>query len=939
MRRRAAQGARRRLPTRSPLTAAGRIGPAQLGEACSGHPGPWPSLPGPGGGRWPLAKQLAIVAAALLLAACSDDADTAGPIADAADATADIAVPTDVLDAGPGAPDSQDAATPVDTQDASPDAMEDTTPDTTPDATDAAQDAGPDVEELPWETAPASIELGDEATGRLTVTTSPLALTVTRGGETLISTANGAPFGLATSTVVGPEYFHDPYAPAHPITWHELTAADATLEQDGEIALRLVGDVAATLWIRAEAPGRFGVRLVAAPTANDTVIARAAIDAHPDDRYYGLGETFDGVQQRGRRRSMHFVPAPLEAANNETHVPIPFFTSVRGWGLFAESRRAGVFDLAATDETRVIMDFAGAELQLHLIAGEDRWEPLRHYVDMTGKPSVPAAWAFGPQLWRNENEDQAEVLADAAAIRDNDLAGSVIWIDRPWEQNYNDHKFDEAQFPDPKAMIDELHAKGFRVVVWSSPYLDDTLEEETAQALAGGWFPEVPGDGWVDKFGPLLDLTHPDAVTLWKSLISNCTTLGVEGFKLDYGEDVQLGFFGVALPFKFHNGETQATMHHHYAWYFHKPYADMVPADGGFVLSRAGTYGDQTLTSAVWPGDLDSGFQVYGDSGSHVGGLPSAISGGLSLSTSGYPFYGSDTGGFRHGRPTKHVMARWIEYSALGTIMQTGGGGKNHNPWDFATYDGAPELLDEKTTSQYDDELLGIYRDYARLHTRLFPYIYTYAWLAHDTGRPVTVPFGFAFPETDHHPDHDFTLGDWLLVEPVIDATFARTITLPAGRWIDWFTGDVVTGPASFERPLALAELALYAREGALIPLLRDDVDTLAPTTDPTVTSTALDPGVLTVRVFPSASPTSFALFDDTALTQSWAGDTLTVTTTPGTTYGAMRLDVAWSARPDGDAAPPSQVLVDGAPAPFEATDDHVTVDLDDAPHTIELVE
>ena len=905
-------------------------------------------------------RALALLTAAVLATGCSTDDAPNTPLADA---TGDVAAPAgdatldtsaadaaagdaaDAMAQDAGAVDSAvDAGAPSDTAEP-PDAVDAAgVPDTTgdvlaADADSSAPDAGPP---LPWEPPPATLDLGSDAAGRLLVTTSPLTFTLSRDGVPLTA-ASEVPFAFATSPVTGPEAFHDPAEPAHPITWYDATTVDGWLEEaDGAQRLHLVwgadGERGASLWLREEAPGRFGLRVAADGGTDAPVFTRMALAAAQADRYYGLGETFDGVQQRGRRRTMHFIPAPLEAANNETHVPIPFFTSVTGWGVFVESRRAGVFDLAATDPDRVLMDFAGAELDVHLIAGADRWEPLRHYVDMTGKPALPAPWAFGPHLWRNENKDQAEVLADAAAIREHDLAGSVIWIDRPWEQKYNDHTFDAAMFPDPKAMIEELHAMGFRVVVWSSPYLDDTLVDETAQALANGWFPEVPGGAWVDKFGPLVDLTHPGAAELWRSLISNCTTLGVEGFKLDYGEDVQLGFFGVRLPFLFHNGETEATMHHHYAWFFHQPYADMLPADGGFLLSRAGTYGDQTLTTTVWPGDLDSGFQKYGD-GSHVGGLPSAVSGGLSLSTSGYPFYGSDVGGFRHGRPTKHAMARWIEAAALGTIMQTGGGGKNHNPWDFALYDGAPELGDEKTTSQFDEELLAIYRDYARLHTRLFPYIYTYAQQAHDTGRPVTVPFGFAFPELDHHPDHEWLLGDALLVTPVVDETFERTVTFPGGRWVDWFTGEVVIGPTSVKRPVALAELPLYAREGALIPLLREDVDTLAPASTPDVVSTAAAPGELTVRVFPATAETSLTLHDGTALAQHWQAGALTVTTAPGSVYGAMRLDVAWAARPGGDATPPTEVIVDGTAAPFEVTSGTVIVTLDATPHMVELVE
>ena len=101
------------------------------------------------------------------------------------------------------------------------------------------------------------------------------------------------------------------------------------------------------------------------------------------------------------------------------------------------------------------------------------------------------------------------------------------------------------------------------------------------------------------------------------------------------------------------------------------------------------TVGGQRYASVVWPGDLCSDFREFGntdDDGTvHVGGLPSAVRAGTGLAVSGYPFFASDTGGFRHDRPTAEVMIRWTEYAALLPIMQYGGGGENvkHGDLDY----------------------------------------------------------------------------------------------------------------------------------------------------------------------------------------------------------------------------------------------------------------
>ena len=221
----------------------------------------------------------------------------------------------------------------------------------------------------------------------------------------------------------------------------------------------------------------------------------------------------------------------------------------------------------------------------------------------------------------------------------------------------------------------------------------------------------------------------------------------------------------VLSPFRFHGDVSPATMHREYQRLYHETYYDLVP--NGFLITRSGALGEQAVNTCIWPGDLDSNFTTHADG--RVGGLPAAIAGGLSLSVSGYPFYGSDIGGFRKGLPTTELLARWSEYAALGTIMQLGGGGKSHNPWD---------------TSLFAASALPHYRGYARLHTDLFPTIYSYAVVASQTGRPVTRPLGIAFADDPATWNRDFTfmLGDYLLVAPVIEeGATSRKVYLPQG--------------------------------------------------------------------------------------------------------------------------------------------------------------
>ena len=308
------------------------------------------------------------------------------------------------------------------------------------------------------------------------------------------------------------------------------------------------------------------------------------------------------------------------------------------------------------------------------------------------------------------------------------------------------------------------------------------------------------------------------------------------------------------IHFQFFNGEAADTMHHWYSYFYHQTYREMLEGDA-FLINRAGCYGDQTITSVVWPGDLCANFNYHGEDG-HVGGLPAAIIADQTLSSSGYPFFGSDTGGYRHHRPTKEVLLRWVQHTALTPVLQYGGAGENCNPWDFTLYEGDSD--GEHYVSQYDEETLDIWRQFARLHIRLFPYVYTYAVQATLTGIPVTRPFGMVHPELNQHPDFQYLYGDSFLVAPIHRSGNQRTVLLPPGIWYDWFTREKYEGPAELLMEVPLERGIVFVREGAIVPMLRPSVDTLAPATEPGLESYANDPGILWVKVFPGAQEQSF---------------------------------------------------------------------------------
>ena len=467
--------------------------------------------------------------------------------------------------------------------------------------------------------------------------------------------------------------------PPPDLRFRKVTSMAITAHTASEVTLayQLEGDASAMLTLRAEADGRFSARLIPSVKSGAVAYLRLRARAGSSEGFYGLGEWADQVNHRGKLRPMQ-MEADLsnESASNDAHVPVPLLIGTRGWGLFVESRRVGLFDVARKEDDLVEITFGTAEqsadgLAFHLFGAEHPLDITRRYYEVTGFPLLPAPWALGPWIWRDESKDQAEVLDDVKKIRELDLATSAIWIDRPYATAVNTFDFKASQFPDPAAMVGAIHDAGLRLALWHTPYLEKAAEPLASEAKAKGYFPPRPGTA-LNHWSDPLDLTNPEAYAWWQEHVRRYAALGIEGYKLDYAEDVLPGIAGGRNPWRFADGSDERTMHHGYVTLYHRLYAETLPASGGFLLCRAGRWGDQKNVSVIWPGDMDATFTKRGepvpDGAKTVigtGGLPAVLTMALSLGPSGFPFFGADTGGYRHSPPTKELFIRWVEQSAL----------------------------------------------------------------------------------------------------------------------------------------------------------------------------------------------------------------------------------------------------------------------------------
>jgi alpha-glucosidase (family GH31 glycosyl hydrolase) len=407
-------------------------------------------------------------------------------------------------------------------------------------------------------------------------------------------------------------------------------------------------------------------------------------------------------------------------------------------------------------------------------------ELQRALTTTTGRPALPPPSELELIKWRDAATGPVDLLDDVQQLRSRGIPIGWELLDNPWESCLGTLTFDPASFPQPGTLIDALHARRVRLMLWVSPLVDPRCGGDK------GYDRLVPGDG-ADLSA--IDLTSGASRAELERRLAALLELGVDGFKGDRGDEVDLEHAQLA-------GGYGQTLHNRYPVLFEQTVADAATAAGQAPLPaifRAGFTGSAQLVSGFWAGDQT------GD----VHGLRSAIRSAATAGLGGYSTWGSDIGGYLSESLRPDVFVRWSQLGAISPVFEVGGRGPQSRFWQFGPL----------TTARF--------RSSAVLHYELFPFLYGLVRQAHATGIPVLRPLAFGYPDDAAAWKHDLELlvGEDLLAAPV-DRT-GRTVDfpvyLPRGRWVDVFHGEAHTGGRTIVRTTPLADFPLYLRAGSAI--------------------------------------------------------------------------------------------------------------------------
>ncbi|RDI74277.1 Glycosyl hydrolase family 31 [Gaiella occulta] len=561
----------------------------------------------------------------------------------------------------------------------------------------------------------------------------------------------------------------------------------ATDEPGGRTAIVTVRRVGPGLAVRWRFSSPAGVQAV-----------RVTLAASSRDHFLGTGQRTRWVDMR---RTV--VPLKVWSACGSSS-PSPFFASSGGFGAWFSTHAVGRIGFpGAVDDANFACDLGqppcsvgraieavrlclkAASLSFEIVPGTIA-RVIERYAAQVGRPRAP--WL--PQLalikWRDRVTGPGELFDDIEQMRSRQLPLGWILLDNPWEVGanastcYGALRFDPVVFPDPKGMIDAVHAAGVRFMLWISPQIRRPSCAEPS--LPDGW---LTGDDQIF----LRDLTLPASRADFTESLRRLVELGVDGFKGDRGDEVDLEDARLAAG---PGGPIQAQ----YPLLYARAARDAMGGRPFGSLFRAFVPGSSSLLPGVVGPDAPQTFT----------GLSASIRAAQTAGVAGAPVWGSDVGGYSGGTLTAEVFARWAQFAALTPIFEVGGDGPNARFWELG------------------DDAVEPFRAAATLHYELVPALYELARQASRTGIPVIRPLGLTWPADERAWKHDleFTVGAGLLAAPVTtsggaDGRTTTSVYLPAGTWVDMFTGAATRGPATVERTSGRADFPLYLRRGSAL--------------------------------------------------------------------------------------------------------------------------
>ncbi|MDR3678408.1 MAG: glycoside hydrolase family 31 protein [Flavipsychrobacter sp.] len=533
-----------------------------------------------------------------------------------------------------------------------------------------------------------------------------------------------------------------------------------------------------------------------------------------DEHFFGFGERMDFLDQRSKM--LHLSVGRGEAkdhllgAYNVTEAnysPVPFFMSTKGYGIFLHNAFPSTWDMGNTNQHQYSFCAVGGELDYYFIKGKKFAAIMDGYTSLTGKAPLMPRFAFGLHMgtyaggtWGYEEmTSDSYVIALARKMREMGIPVDILWLDSTWRlfgekggKGATSFEWRET-FRNPKHMFDTLYAMNYKMVgLHLRPRFDNGKNIkllDTAQQR-GYTFPE---DHYPGEFVNFFDTAS--ANWWWNHGVMRVASIGAKFLKTDEGS----AFGGLANESDKTGpqGKNIPSLHNLFPLAYAKtPYEKFQQLNGirGMNQTREGFAGIQRYPF-IFAGDWPSEWQYFAP----------VIKAGLNIGLSGVGNWSHCMGGFEHNADPELYM-RWVQFGMFSPVALVFG--MDHpgykEPWNYGT------------------AALNNFRKYDSLRYALIPYIYSNAFRMYQAGIPLMSALVMHYQEDEnvYNITDEYLFGNDLLVCPVTTkGARSRTVYLPEGNWINYWTKERQPGHKYIEVACEADVLPLFVKEGSIIPM------------------------------------------------------------------------------------------------------------------------
>tara|TARA_B100001079_G_scaffold268307_1_gene278406 strand:- start:1755 stop:4145 length:2391 start_codon:yes stop_codon:yes gene_type:complete len=556
----------------------------------------------------------------------------------------------------------------------------------------------------------------------------------------------------------------------------------------------------------------------------DTYTVSQSFNLDPKETIYGLG-----ILQNGKM-SQRNLEVKMIQANREDY--IPFFQSVKGYGLFWDNYSPTRFsdDTSATSFTSEV----GDGIDYYFMYGGNADSVIAHMRQLTGQAPMFPLWTYGYWQSKERYKSQEETVGVVKKYRDLGVPLDGIIQDwQYWGDNYhwNAMEFLNEEFPNPQKMVDDIHALNAHIIIsiWSSfgpktqPYKE--LEKDNMlfnfstwpQSGKSDWPPNMDYPSGVRVYDPY----NPKARDIyWKYLKKGLFSLGIDGWWMDSTEPDHLDITPKDFDEKTYLGSFRKVRNAFPLMTVGGVYKHMREATSDkrvFILTRSAFAGQQRYAANTWSGDTEASWKTLKDQ----------ISSGLNFSLTGIPYWNSDIGGFfiwefkdKLDDPEyRELYARWLQFATFTPMMRSHGADAPREIYQFG----------KKGEPVYD-----ALEKYINLRYSLLPYIYSEAWQITNQQSSLMRALVMDFPKDEKVLDlnDQYMFGHSFLVAPVLKSMYTedkkenfqqdgyRQVYLPKGtEWFDYWTGERFSGGQTIDKKAPIDILPLYVKAGSIVPV------------------------------------------------------------------------------------------------------------------------